>query len=320
MNNKKMGFIIKTTAQVLLVVIITAAFAVFIKLNFQQIKETIKIKPFFLFLIVLLYLLNRILMGLKIRTIVGVFNIKLSFFRCFAVAVITNFYNYIMPKGGTALAGVYLKNNHGLNYSGYISLLLISGIVTLLVLGVLGFAATLYVYGAGLLNNIAFFVIFGLMIIIAIILLLLNRFYLFKKVMPGKFTKFLQGWDLLSKNISSVIVLFLIDVCVVLILAVRYYILFKVFSLDISIIKCILIAPFNILIHFITVIPGAYGVKEATVGLVAKLANIGFTPGVLTTFSDRIIIAAISFILGPICSFILLKHFFIFRREVANNA
>lgn len=314
--NGKLKFLNKTTIRFILIIVVTIGFIVFIRSNLQHIKETLKIRPTFLIIIILLYIINRMLAGFKIKTIVGTFNVRLSFIEWFGTGVINNFYNYIAPKSGTILAGVYLKNNHKLDYSKYISLIITTSMITTLMSGIIGLSASLYAYKSGILDNLIFFVIFMSMILASSILLFIPTVHPFQGEKLQKLNKFLEGWNLLRKDMARMVIISCIDIAIILVLAMRYFIIFRMFSLNISISNCIIISPFNVMMHFITAVPGAYGIKEAAVGFISRLTEIGFTSGVLATFSDRIIVMVVSFILGPIFSFILLKRVFVLKREV----
>jgi uncharacterized membrane protein YbhN (UPF0104 family) len=148
------------------------------------------------------------------------------------------------------------------------------------------------------------------------ILFCLSNFKLPAKGIFEKFGKFFEGWHILHKSIKTMLFLSIMDIATILLMAWRYFILFRMFSLPAGFAPCVLISPFNIITHFATMVPGAYGIKEAAVGAVSTLTNISFTSGALATLSDRIIMMTLSFVMGPIFSFILLKHsFFVAKRE-----
>ncbi|MEW6407140.1 MAG: lysylphosphatidylglycerol synthase transmembrane domain-containing protein [Patescibacteria group bacterium] len=294
-------------------------FIIYFRRNYSHLKDVIKIKPHFLIWLVLLNITNKILGGFKIRTALEIFKIRLSFMQWFGASVINNFYNYLAPKSGSALLAVYFKNNHKLEYNKYLSTLVVMAMITILTLGIIGFVTSLYAYKNYIITSSLFILIFIAMITLPLILLIMPRIYFNKKGFFEKINRFLVGWHTLRKNKKMIALLFLSDVGILMSLAFRYYIMFKMFSLNTNLISCILIAPFNILMHFATIVPGGYGIKEAIVGFVSKLTNIGFDGGVISTLSDRIINMTVSFILGPLFSFILFKRIFIPKKEIVKN-
>ncbi|MBI4708367.1 MAG: flippase-like domain-containing protein [Candidatus Omnitrophica bacterium] len=300
------------------IVLFTGLFVFFIRRNLHSIKDSLRMRWDFLAYLVLLNFSNKFFVGLKTRKIVGVFKIKLSFLEWFGSSIIGNFYNYFFPKGGTAIMAVYFKNRHKLNYHKYIAILVATVLVTVLTCGLLGLAATLFLASKKFLHPAFFIIIFSGMILGPIIFALIPNMRLPGFLKKDKITKLLEGIVLLRNSTGMIAYLSLMDAGIILGIAVRYFIFFKMFSLNVSLLNCILISPFSILMHFGTLIPGGYGIKEAVVGFVSKLTNIGFSAGVLATLSDRVLFMALSFILGGIYSLILFKHIFLKQEDLEN--
>lgn len=304
---------------IFVITIITIVFAVYLQKNFHEIKKALAIKPSFLCYLVLLNVANKVCAGFKTKKIIEVFKIKLSFLEWFGMTAVNNFYNYIAPKSGTILAGVYFKNKHEFNYHKYVSMLITVFTITILTSGVLGAAVTLYTSRSLHAGSFILVILFGLMIIAPGIVLLMPRIrfphtHYFRKV-----NECLEGWHLLRRQKRLLFILALMDFCIIILTAVRYYIIFRMFSVPASLATCIILSPFNIIIHVAAIIPGAYGIKEAAIGLLSQLTNIGFASGALATLSDRIVGMAVSFVLGPIFSFLLLKRVFIFNKNTNTN-
>lgn len=309
----------KNIFYLLFILVITAAFIIFIHRNAKEIKEALKIRPSFLLYIILLNLANKVFVGLKTRKVIGGFGVRLKIKEWLGASIITNFYNYLAPKSGTALTAVYFKNKHGINYKKYLSVLIITTVITILTCGIAGILASIYAYSTALINNTAFFVIFAGMILGSGVLLCMPSMRLPDKGVFDKINKVLEGWHILRKNIKMVFFLAFLDIGIIFVIALRYYIIFKMLSINTSLVNCMLLSPFNIIFHFATFIPGGYGVKEAVVGLMAKLTNIGFATGVLATLGDRVIVMLFAFITGPIFSLLLFKHIFLPKEEIKAN-
>lgn len=300
----------KTVIQVLLIVVITAAFIFYIKKNGHAIKEALAFKFSFLISLIVLNLLNKVCLGLKTRNILKLFSINLSFVEWFGLSVVNNFYNYLAPKSGTAVVGIYLKNKHKLDYNKYLAVLITTGLITIFTSGIIGTVISIFFFPGKLFGMITFLMLFLGMILGTMIIFWISRFKFSGKGIFEKINKFLEGWRVLHKNFNTILFLAIMDVCTVSLMAMRYLILFNIFSVPVGFVSCVLIAPFNIITHFATFIPGAYGIKEAAVGAASALTGIPFASGALATLSDRVIMMALTFVLGPIFSFILLKHGF----------
>ncbi len=300
----------KRFLQKLLIVIITLAFAFYIKKNFHHLRDTVSIRPSFLIFLVLLNLLNKLFLGFKTRRIMESFGIRLSFKEWFGMSCVGNFYNYLVPKSGTAVCGVYMKNKYGLNYHKYLSVLITTGLITIFTSGLVGLVVSLFFRLPHFMDTVIFMILFTGMIAGPSALFLLPRIRLPEKGLFIKINEFFEGWEILRKDLKTIIAISMVDLLVLLSVAARYFIIFKIFSLPIAFASCVLLSPFNIITHFATIIPGGYGIKEATVGAVSTLTNISFAAGALATLTDRVVMMAVAFILGPIFSFILLKHSF----------
>lgn len=309
----------KNIIQTLLIIVITAAFAFYIKKNFHQLKEAISIKPHFLILLVLLNVVNKLCLGFKTGRILRSFDIRLQFKEWFGMSWVNNFYNYLAPKSGTAACGLYLKNRHNLDYHKYMSALITTGLITILTSGVVGFIVSSCFGLPRRSDTLIFMALFCGMIAGTLALFLMPKIMFPKKGFLEKINEFFEGWEVLRKDFKTIVILSVADFLIILSMAMRYFILFRIFSLPVAFVSCILISPFNIITHFATIVPGAYGIKEAAVGAVSTLTTISFAYGALATLTDRIIMMALAFILGPIFSFILLKHGFKAKEEASSH-
>lgn len=305
----------KGVLQTLLIIVITLAFIFYIRKNFNQLKDAISIRPSFLAILALLNLVNKLCLGFKTNRIMKSFNIQLSFKEWFGMSCVSNFYNYLAPKSGTAVCGVYLKNKYGFDYHKYISALITTGLITILTSGLAGLAVSLFFYLPHFINTIIFIILFAGMAAGSLVIFLMPRIKFPKSGFFEKINEFFESWEILRKDFKTILVLAAADLLILLSVATRYFVIFKMFSLPVAFASCILLSPFNIITHFATIIPGGYGIKEATVGAVSTLTNVSFAAGALATLSDRVIMMAAAFILGPIFSFILLKHSFKAKKE-----
>jgi uncharacterized membrane protein YbhN (UPF0104 family) len=235
------------------------------------------------------------------------------------MSCVNNFYNYLAPKSGTAVCGVYLKNKYGLDYHKYAGVLITTALITILTSGIVGVAASLFSGLPNRMDFVIFMVMFVGMISAPAVLFLMPRVKFPKKGILERINEFFEGWEILRKDFQAMLMLSFMDFIIVLSMAARYFLLFRMFSLAVPFIPCLLISPFNIITHFATIIPGAYGIKEAAVGAVSTLTNVSFAAGALATLSDRAIMMTLTFIMGPVFSFILLRHSFKDGKEAYKN-
>ena len=291
-----------------MVAAILAALVYFIRYNAETIKKILIIKPSYLALLIGLLLAGRVLAGLRIKIIVGISGVRLSFMEWFGTAVITNFYNCFMFKGGVALTAVYLKQNHRLNYSKYVSLTIGAMSLVALSSALVGLACSFYGYNKGAFSPVLM-AIFGAMLL-GVVLVMMMPVGRFPQKPVFKYPNtLLQSWDALRGDKSAVLRLFVLELCVLALFAVRYYITFRMFETPVPLYICFILSPFNIISNVLSIVPNGYGVREAMVGLAAKLARVGFTEGVMATVVNRVLMMLTSFVLAPVFSYFLVGNF-----------
>lgn len=300
-------FLNKNRFYIAFILIVTVLLVVFVRANLDYLKRAAGVNPGVFLLIAGLGVLNRMLNGLKIREVVNLFGVRLSFREWYGMAAITNFYNYFIPKGGVALAAAYAKKTHGFDYSKYLSFAMGDVLVVFMVSGVLGFSAS--VYGSVIRVFEGWFIsgaFLGLAAVMAGIILL-PEVRLPEKGILIKLNRVLRAWDILRKETSLVVKLFLLNLMVLVVFGLRYYILFRVFSSEVPLFVCFLISPLSLIVRMIGVVPGGYGLGEALAGFMTKLADFGFVPGTVISLIDRVIIMSLAFVQGSIFSYLLIR-------------
>jgi len=293
--------------QIAVVAVMFVLFVLFIRKNTEYIRRMFVLDPAIIAGLICLSVVNRFIVGLKIKTFVKLFDIDLSFTEWFGSAAIMNFYNYFISKSGTALVAVYLKKNHGLNYTKCASLFMGDVLVGFFISGILGFTCSMYGMYSGVLKSFILPGCFLALTCVASVLLVMPDINLPERnVLFSKINNVLHGWNLLRKHVRTVIKLIILNLMIMLVFAFRYYIVFRLFSSEIPFFICLIIAPLSLVVQFASIIPGAYGLREAAAGFTTKLADMGFVPGAMATLMDRIIMMFVGFILGSIYSYLLL--------------
>ena len=287
---------------------ITVLFVLFIRANSEYLKKIAEITPGMLLTLIGLSLMSRLIAGLKIRTVTEVFGVKLKFKEWYGTASIMNFYNYFLSKSGTALAGAYLKKNHGFNYSKYLSLIMGDIMVIFIASGIMGFTAYIYGLLVGMFENWLLAVFFLCLALVMISMVFIPEVKLPDKGIFTKVNKVIEGWNTIRRNRALMGKMFLLNIGLMVAGALRYYILFRLFADKVPLFICLLIAPLNSMAQIVSFIPAAYGIREGITGIVTKLANFGFVPGAMVALVDRVIMMSVAFVQGPIFSFLFIKQ------------
>jgi uncharacterized membrane protein YbhN (UPF0104 family) len=291
-------------------VIMLGVFGFFLYHNREYLGKALTITPGLLALLIALDVTSKILSGLKLRVVTGVFGVKLCFNEWFGIASVTTFYNYFFSKSGTVIAATYLKKVKGYEYSKFMCMLLGDFLMVLASSGIIGSLACFYgsklaiFKGAELVGS--FFLAITLASLIAMLIPSSTRFTdkgIFKKA-----NSILNGWEMLKKRPFTVFLLFILNAGVLAVFALRYYLLFRVFGTMVPMCVCLVVSPMSILVQITSVIPAAYGIREAVMGFVTKISNFGFVPGAVVSIIDRAVMMFVFFVLGPVYSYYLMKR------------
>ena len=290
------------------ILIITVLFVLFLRANSEYLKKITEITPGMLAALIGLSLMSRLIAGLKIRTVTKMFGVNLKFKEWYGAASIMNFYNYFISKSGTALAGAYLKKNHGFNYSKYLSLIMGDVMVIFIASGIMGFTTYIYGLSAGVFENRLMALFFLCLALGMTGMVFIPEVKLPNKGIFIKVNKVIEGWNTLRRNRALMGKMFLLNIGLMAASALRYYILFRLFADKVPLFICLLIAPLNFMAQIVSFIPAAYGIRESITGVVTKLANFGFVPGAMVALVDRVIMMSVAFVQGPIFSFLFIKR------------
>jgi len=298
----------KRWVQIILVAAIIAGLVIFVRHHSDYIKKALDLKPSYIFMLVALVIVGRVLAGLRIKLIVELFDVRLSFMEWFGTAVITNFYNCFLFKGGTALTAVYLKNRHRLNFTRYASLNVGVIVIVMLVSAMTGLACSLYGYIKGAFD-LPLVLIFGAMLAGVAVMMLMPKFRFPDVAVLRPFNTLLECWEMMRSRRGTVLKLLVLEAAVLTAFSIRYYIAFRMFSTAVPLYICFILSPFNIISNVLSLIPSGYGVKEALVGAVSKIARTGFTEGVMATMINRVLMMLVAFALAPVFSYFLVGNF-----------
>lgn len=301
------GFWNARKLQAAVLIVITIAFVYFIRNNMEYFSKISAFTPALLVLVILLNLINRTLAGLKIKTITALSGKKLSVTEWFGLAAVMNFYNYLFTKAGTTMTAVYLKKHHKLDLTKCTGLFMGDAVVAFLASGILGALASFYGYAARFFNNFLIVMIFLFIAGAMLALILLPDIKFADKGFLGQVNKVLHSWNALRKDRGTMGSLFLLNTGIVVVFAIRYYIIFRVFSGDVPFFVCLMISPFTVITQVVSIIPGAYGLREVVTGIMTKLSNVGFVPGAIATLVDRVIMMCVAFVTGSVFSYMLLR-------------
>jgi len=303
MNKKKIF-------QILVLVILISWFVVYFYQNIDNFKQIKIVNPFYILPLGIFVILFLISNGLILKYLLDPFKIKLKPKEWFGLSVITSMGNYLTPFRGGALAkAIYLKKVYQFPYSYFLSTLAGIYVIMFLVYSFVGLIAMFFLYHFLEIFNVLIFVVF-----LVVFLSLLGIVIFSPKIKESKysfinkFIKVLNGWHLIKSNKRSIRFIGLISLIMVGVMVLRIFLEFKVFGLEISFLSALFLSIVSILGSFISITPGALGIREAMVVFTATVINIPASQVLAVSILDRVIILAVIFILGPIFSYILMNQ------------
>lgn len=238
--------------------------------------------------------------GLQLKVLTDHYKLNLNFLQCYGILRATRFANLWLPTvGGATVKALYLKRVHNLSYSSFIALSGITNIIRFMVnsmfafilLLLIGRAAPVFLFGTAAFILIGTFFVF----------VLAHRVNMNRFPSLGHVGVVVQEWRKIQKDYRTVAKLMAINCIIFLISGAEIYILFRVFSVDLSVIISGIIATFTTLSGAIKLVPGNLGIKEAIIVVISRIEGVGVNEGLHA--------AALSRVIGIIWTLVLMPCF-----------
>ena len=303
MNKKKIF-------QILILVTLIVWFAIYFYYHIGEFKQLRVVNPIYLvplFFLAILFLINN---GLVLKYLLEPFKIKLGFKEWFGLSIITTMGNLLTPfRGGATVRAVYLKKIHQFSYSHFLSTLAGIYVITFLINSLVGLLTMICLYCFyGLFNILIFAIFLCLFLFLLGIVIFSPELKETEYSFINKFIKVINGWHLIKSNKKIITVTGLIALINVVIMLLMIFLEFKVFGVSISLLSVLFLSIVSTLGLFISITPGALGIREAIVAFTATVINIPIPQALTVSILDRAVGLAIIFILGPIFSYILMNQ------------
>lgn len=257
--------------------------------------------------------------GNFLRLMLQKYTITISLQESTAIALLTTFFNTIMPmQSGAALRAVYLKKRHNFNYTSFFVTLYAIYVIVLFNVSCIGIVVSALIYVkytiisyfvCGLL--ILGFLVLGTIFIVPVNIPNQNRrlFQLFKKT--------IDSWNQIRKDKKFVLQLQSLQLINFTIRTLLMYLVFLSMGLSLPIEKVIYFQIITSIMSFINITPGAIGIQETLFLLVGKLFSIKTADILIMSLLLRSVSLAVNFTCAPFASYILFKKdLFALKREL----
>jgi uncharacterized membrane protein YbhN (UPF0104 family) len=248
--------------------------------------------------------------GWRTKLFLEHYGANLSFIEWFGLSVITDMANWILPfQGGIVPTAMYLKRQHNLPYTQYVSIMVGSYVLFFLSSSVMGLVVTGLVYWIyGKVSPVA--LLFFSCILLGTLLFLMVS----PKLPPSRFKlaeyarSVLEGWTELKNDRSLVISISAIFSLGSILTSLIFFISYRALSLDVDFLPTMVLGLISGYAIFIKLTPGNLGIREAIVALTSEMIGTGFHEGFAAAVLFRGINLLLIVIFGPLFSYLLTRR------------
>ena len=268
--------------------------------RFDVIRENFLRHKIYFFLIALLYIGGRLLVGLKLFVLVSRYGVKISKYECVGLAFMVHYYNLMFPNAGVLTNALYLKSKYNFAFRHFISVGILRIVFTFMIGGLIGIAASvIYMIQSGTYFLMGPVVLYFILAIVAFLAFFVPVPKFFQQY--GWFDKvrdIIKGVTEIKSDIKLMLYLALIQAGVIILFITRYYIVFKALSLSASYLSVASIIPMTTMSDLINLIPSNLAIREAIVTSSSLLVGYSLSQGILVASIDRAVMLAMLLSIG----------------------
>lgn len=300
----------KKLFSVSILILIVGLFAYYIYTHISDFKQIELINPLWLIPLVLLFILNYYFLGIQTKNLLLPLDVKLKNLEAFMLSIVTGFYNLITPAhGGMAVRAVYLKKKHGFAYTNFFSSLAGIYVISFFISSLFGLISLFFIYQLyNIFNWIIFLIFLGLFLLLLGVIIFSPEFKERSNKLFNRFVKVANGWNLISKDKRIILVCSFVTIMSLIINSISTIISYHIFGINLNIIQALFLTCISSIGILLLITPGNLGVAEAIAVFSALILGITPFQSLSVAVLGRIIQLLSLSILGPIFSYILLKH------------
>lgn len=281
----------------------------YLRNNLETFRSLEIVSPFFLLMLILLFLTTYVFISNLTKVILATMNIAITNKEAFMLTIVTGFYNLITPfRGGLAARALYLKKNHQFSYTDFLSSVAASYVIIFLVASITGLSTAFIIFIEKQIFNWILVSIFSMVFLAMVSIIIFSKnLKESKNYFLNKIIRISNGWSIIKKRPRVIIALCVISIIQLLISALMLKLQFSVFGFQISFIEALFISSIGSLSLIISITPAGLGINEAITVFSALTLGISPTQSLSAALLGRAIQIIVLFILGPIFSFILFR-------------
>jgi uncharacterized protein (TIRG00374 family) len=300
-----------------LTVVILLLFSFYLFKNPEILIKLKNIKPIYMFLISVAFIVVFLLEGFFIQITLRAFKKEISIKESFYLSTLSRIGNYLLPmRAGAIFRATYLKKKYKFEYSKFLSTLYGYYIILFLLYSLLGIGALGLKW---VLNSQQYFLllIFFIILFLGMLFLMFVRFP-FEKIVKKKegilgkilkfLDKFIKSWDMIVKNRQLLLQLILVTLGNILINTVIIYIEFIALGITVKFLDLILYSTLSGVSLLISLTPGSLGIREAVFLISSQSIGLNQEQILQLAIVDRGILFILLFIM-MVFTMIFLKEF-----------
>jgi len=217
--------------------------------------------------------------------------------------------NKIIPKGGAAFRGVYLKERYNFPYSKFISTISGIYIISFLSYSIVAFFVFITIFQATGKYNIFYILAFSCVFFLTTFLTLLPRNFFdnSKGRVCSILKSILEGWFYIKKDSFLIIIIIVITIFNLTINSIIIEIIYQSMGLNTSYMSYLFLSVISSLTIFVNLTPDAIGIKEGLYAFSTDIVGIAPEYLILGSLIDRAIDIFVSLSFGLISYFWLMK-------------
>jgi uncharacterized membrane protein YbhN (UPF0104 family) len=269
----------------------------FIRRHWSEFVELVDLSPGYLVKMSILIILFQTILGIKIRAATRAFDVHLAPRQWFTIAQVNSLLNYLPIRTGPIVSAVYLKGAFDFPYTRYASVLGAGFVLTVIVFAFMG---CLGIVGVAVSSGIMLWEVLPIYAgMIAVPLGVFLRVGKNPESIRNRFlVRFREGWAIIAGDAVCLGTLIIGDCFLVMIDSLRITLSYRAVGVDVPYLAGWAMIPLANLAGVASFVPGGLGVKEGVMGLLSRVAGIGFESGVYATGLDRALLMMWLVILG----------------------
>lgn len=258
----------------LLTIAVLCLFGWYIATHTNDFRVLLDINPIYIMVLILIGIAGIVINGLFMKWSITLFDKNITFKESIKVSLISTVGNFFAPAGsGLGFRAVYLKKQHNLTYSDYISVVFCNYILSFFVTSLLGLVAIFSLRNLDSFSSKTLLIAFATLFTASFLgfFVRVKKSFVASRKNPivKKIAEILMsitnGWQMILSNRRTVVGLLGLMVLNTLLLVLSAFILTQSINAQLPIAGVILFGVIGSLSLFINITPGNLGIKEAAI-------------------------------------------------------